>query len=328
MKVLFYSIKDFERPLLESQGRGFELTFTSESLNCNTVPMALGYDAVSVFTGDDVSAQVVVSLNRVGVRFIAIRAAGYDNVDLARAKDLGVRVANVPAYSPYAVGEHAVALMLALNRKITIAHRQVTAFNFTVGNLIGFDMRGKTVGIVATGRIGSVVARILHGFGCRLLGFDLHPDEQLIADTGITYTSLDDLCAQSDIISLHVPLNEHTRHLINEERILQMKRGVMLINTARGPIIDTQVVLEAVKSGHIGALGLDVYEKEKGLFFFDHSHDGTKDELLKTLLSYDNVIVTPHQGFATQEALRNIAETTFYNLSCWHAGKSSENELA
>jgi D-lactate dehydrogenase len=274
-----------------------------------------------------VSAQVVVALHRVGVRYIAIRAAGYDNVDVLRAADLNVKCANVPAYSPYAVAEHAVALMLALNRKIVTAAKQVSAFNFTVGNLIGFDMKGKTVGIIGIGKIGSIVARICHGFGCKLLGYDLKPDLNLTADTGIVYTRLEELCAQADIISLHVPLNESTHYLVADKLLAIMKQGVMLINTARGPILNTNDVISYLESGKIGALGLDVYEKERGLFFYDHSHDGTKDPLLKKLLSFPNVLITPHQGFATHEALQNIAESTFYNLHCWASGKATENEL-
>lgn len=327
MKVLFYSTKEFERANLEALSSGFTLTFTTEPLNINTVPLALGFDAVSVFTGDDVSAQVVVALHRAGIRYIAIRAAGYDNVDVCRAADLNVKCANVPAYSPYAVAEHAVALMLALNRKIVVASKQVAAFNFTVGNLIGFDMKGKTAGIVATGRIGSVVARILHGFGCRLLAYDLKPDLNLSHELGVEYIGLAALCAQSDIISLHVPLNEHTHYLVDDSLLANMKDGVMLINTARGPVLNTAAVLKYLESGKIGALGVDVYEKERGLFFYDHSHDGTKDPILKKLLSYPNVLVTPHQGFATYEALHNIAESTFYNLRCWAGGKDTENEL-
>lgn len=327
MKVIFFSTKSFERPLLEKWARKLSVTFTEESLHCDTVSLARGYDAVSVFTGDDVSAQVVVGLHRAGVRFVAIRAAGYDNVDVMRARDLGMRVANVPAYSPNAVAEHAVALMLALNRKLFLAREQALDFNFTVNSLIGFDFKNKTVGLVATGRIGAVVAKIMHGFGCRLLGYDQYSDPQLTSRYQLEYTSLETLCRESDIISLHIPLSEKTRYLIDKKMIDLMKPGVMLVNTARGGILNTKDALEGVRSGRIGYLGLDVYENEKGLFFYDHSQDMTRDELLAELMAFPNVVVTPHQGFATHEALDNIAETTLANLRAWSAGDASPHEL-
>ncbi len=328
MKTIIYSTKDFERSyLLQANRMNHELTLREEALNEHTADLAQGHEAVVVFTGDDVSAGVVEKLYAAGVKYIAIRAVVYDNVDINKAEELGIAAANVPEYSPYAVAEHAVALMLALNRKLIIANKQVHHHNFTVGNLVGFDLHKKTVGIVGTGRIGGVTAGILHGFGCRLLGYDIKENKALSEQYGMQYVDLKTLCRESDIISLHTPLNTATKYLINKELTDEMKQGVMLINTARGAVMNTQHIIEALESGKIGYLGTDVYEKEKGIFFYDYSNNHIKDEMLKKLMHFPNVIVTPHQAFATQEALSNIADTTFYNIDCWSQYKLTENEL-
>ena len=245
-----------------------------------------------------------------------------------KANEKGIKVANVPEYSPYAIAEHAVGLMLALNRKLMLADRQVHQYNFTVGNLVGFDLNKKTVGIVGTGRTGSVVAKILHGFGCPLLGYDIVKNEEIVKKYGVKYVDLKTLCQTSDIITLHTPLCAATKYLISAEMLAVMKPTVMLINTARGGIINTDDVLAALAHGKIGYLGLDVYEKEKGIFFYDWSKEKITDEVLKKLLTYPNVIVTPHQAFATQEALSNIADITFYNIDCWAKNESSTHELS
>jgi D-lactate dehydrogenase len=328
MKVLIYSIKDFERSyLIGANKMNHELTFVEEALVLETAGLAQSHEVVVVFTGDNVTTAVVEKLNEFGVKYIAVRAVGYDNVDIKRANELEMKVANVPEYSPYAIAEHAVALMLALNRKLIIADKQVHDFNFTVDKLVGFDLHGKTVGIVGTGSIGSVIAKILYGFGCRLLGYDIEQNNELIEKYNLEYVDLKTMCRLSDIITLHTPLNTATRYLINKELVDEMKTGVMLINTARGAVINTEHVIEALENGKIGYLGLDVYEREKGIFFYDHSNKPLEDEVLKKLMSNPNVIITPHQAFATKDALTNIADATFYNIDSWAQNKKSDNEL-
>lgn len=328
MKTIIYSIKDFERSyLLQVNKMNHELTLQEEALNERTADLAKGHEAVSIFTGDDASTAVIEKLHIAGIRYITVRAVGYDNVDIKRAEELGIAVANVPEYSPYSVAEHSIGLMLALNRKINLAHNQVHHHDFTVGKLVGFDLHGKTVGIIGTGKIGSAAASILHGFGCNLLGYDIVERKELTEKYKLRYVDLTTLWHSSDIITLYTPLNKATKYLINNETIGEMKQGVMLINAARGAVMNTQHVIEALESGKIGYLGTDVYEKEKGIFFYDYSKNRIQDEMLEKLLSFPNVIVTPHQAFATQEALLNIADTTFYNLDCWAQSKITENEL-
>lgn len=328
MKIIIYSAKDFESSyLLQANRLNHELTCVEEALNLKTTELAKGHEAAVVFTGDDVSTPVVEKLHEAGIKYIAVRAVGYDNVDIKRANELDIKVANVPEYSPYAIAEHAVALMLALNRKLILADKQVHHHNFTVGNLVGFDLHQKTVGIVGTGRIGSVTAKILHGFGCRLLGYDIAENKELTEKYNLQYVDLKTLCRESDIVSLSTPLNTATKYLINKEAIDEMKPGVMLINTARGAVMNTGHVIEALENGKIGYLGMDVYEKEKGIFFYDYSKNRITDEMLKKLMSFPNVIITPHQAFATNEALSNIADTTFYNIDCWAQNMDSPNEL-
>ncbi len=329
MKILFFSAQSFEIPFLEKANKdGFDLTFETLSLSKKNAHLAEGFDVVSIFTGDDASADVIEILRQCAVKYIAIRATGYDNVDLELADDIGIKVANVPSYSPYAIAEHAVALILAVNRKITLAQRKVLANDFTINNLIGFDLKGKVVGIIGTGAIGSVLAKILHGFGCRLLGYDVAESKLLTELYGMEYVSLPVLLQQSDIVSLHVPLNDDTKYLINKQTIGLMKKGVMLINTSRGACVHTADVIDALENGMIGYLGADVYEKERGIFFSDLSNVGLKDAQLIKLLSMPNVLITPHQAFATNEALTNIAATTMYNIACWDKDKYSKNELS
>jgi D-lactate dehydrogenase len=328
MKTLIYSHKPFEKPYLQAANtKGYEVAVTTVPLTLDTSIKAKGFDAVSVFTADDVSSPVLEELHRNGVRYIAIRAAGYDNVDLAKAATLGMKVANVPAYSPYAIAEHALALVLALNRKLVTADRQVHRHDFRVDNLVGFDLHGKTVGIIGTGKIGSILVKMLHGFGCRLLGHDIIEIPELTEQYNLEYVTLDQLCRQADVISLHTGLTPATHYLINKELLAIMKKGVMLINTGRGGCVNTQDVIEYLENGHIGYYGADVYEREKGVFFLDWSGREMKDSMLQTLLQLPNVLITPHQAFATAEALTNIAATTFYNIDCWALGRLSVNEL-
>jgi D-lactate dehydrogenase len=328
MRIFVYSAKQFEIPYLKRANLlHFDLDFTEKSLGVYTTSLSKGYDCVCVFTNDDVSAQVLRDLKSFGVKYIAARSAGYDNIDLLEAQILEMQVANVPDYSPYAVAEHAVALILALNRKLMIANEQVHDHNFTLGNLVGFDLHEKTVGLIGTGRIGSVMARIMHGFGCEILAYDIHPSNELSKKYNVRFCSLNEICLRSDIISIHTPLNQLTKHLLNEDKFSIMKKGVMIINTARGAVVDTVDLVKYLNIGIIGAYGADVYENERGLFFFDHSAKGVNDNMLKDLLARKNVMITPHQAFATYEALVNIAETTFYNILEWAAGAIPDNQL-
>ncbi|MBS1575666.1 MAG: 2-hydroxyacid dehydrogenase [Bacteroidetes bacterium] len=328
MRILFYSIKDFEHPyLLEANKKNFPVKMTESALGTETASFAEGFTVVSIFTGDDASAPVIKKLKEVNVKYIAIRAAGYDNVDLQAAKENAIQVANVPAYSPYSIAEHALALLFAMNRKLILANDQVHHRNFKMNNLIGYDLHGKTIGIIGTGNIGGTLLKILNGFNCKLLAYDIRRNDDLVTNYNANYVSLEQLCRESDIISIHTPLNEQTKYLINKNLISIMKKGVMLINTGRGACVNTTDVLHYLESGHIGYFGADVYEKERGLFFHDWTGKALNDDLLKRLLMLPNVLITPHQAFATKEALGNIAETTFYNIECWAAGRCSDNEL-
>jgi D-lactate dehydrogenase len=328
MKLLVYSAKDFETPFLKDANTdNYKVTYIKEALDTKTAIKAVGYRAISIFSGDDASSIVLEKLWDLGVRYITLRSAGYNNIHIKAAKHFGFQVANAPDYSPYAIAEHATALLLALNRKIIQADYQVHAYNFLQDNLIGFDLHGKTVGIIGTGRIGRIMVKIMHGFGCKILANDLITDYDLVELSDVVYTHIDDLCHKSDIISLHIPLNYENHSYINKEKLALMKKGVILINTSRGSIVDTKALIKALESGNIGGYATDVYEKEKGIFFKDNSKTGIKDEQLKKLLSFPNVLLTPHQGFITKEALTNIAEITFYNLDCWAKGVVGKNEL-
>lgn len=328
MKILFYSIKDFEKQYLQTQNtHGHSLYFANEALSLETVEMAKGYDVISVFTNDDASAPVVKALAKGGTKYIAVRAAGFDNVDIDAANELDIVVANVPEYSPNAIAEHAVLMMLALSRKIILADKQIRRKDFTLDKLIGFDFNQKTVGIIGTGKIGKLVARILHGFGCTIIAHDCVKDQSLMNKYDVHYVSLGTIYSQADIITLHLPLKKETAYMINDSSIRQMKTGVMLINTARGGIVKTDDVLNALEAGKIGYFGMDVYEKEKGIFFYDRSNSTIEDPVLDRLLNHPNVIVTPHQAFATFEALTNIAITTFQSISAWATGGLAENEI-
>lgn len=328
MKVLFYSSKDFEIPFIrEALPSIMEIKFIKDPLSLKSFELAQGCEAISIFTADDASAEVIDGLKKIGVKYIAVRAAGYDNVDIQAANAAAIRVANVSDYSPSSVAEHAIALMLALNRKLIKANTQVHQYNFTLDQLVGFDLHHKKVGIIGTGRIGSTVAKILHGFGCTLIAYDVNRNQSLEHKYNVFYTGLNTLCSMCDIITIHLPLNEQTRYLVNEKLISQMKRGVMLINTSRGAVVNTKHVLNALPDGHIGYFGMDVYEYEKGLFFYDHSGETINDATLLKLMEYSNVLITPHQAFATQDALKNIAATTFKNLSCWENGEKTDYEI-
>ena len=328
MKILFYSVKDFEQTyLLEANSGRFEIQFAAEALSPGTADLAKGYDAISIFTNDDASATVIHALKKNGVKYIAIRAAGYDNVDIGAANEAEIIVANVPDYSPNAIAEHAVLMMLALDRKIVLSHAQVGRQNFSIDKLVGFDLYKKKVGIVGTGKIGSIVAKILHGFGCTVLAHDASENQDLMNKYDVHYVGLNTLFSMSDIITIHVPLTKDTKYMVSSKTIRQMKKGVMLINTARGAIVKTEDVISGLESGQIGYYGMDVYEKEKGLFFYDHTNDKIDDPLLSRLMNMPNVLITPHQAFATHEALTNIASTSFKSIYNWSINDISSNEL-
>jgi D-lactate dehydrogenase len=328
MNVVVYSTHRFEKDILIAQNEDkHQLTFFDLQLNPSTAYLANGADTVSIFVNDDAGAATLEKLHAGGVKYIVLRSAGYNNVDLIKANELGIKAARVPAYSPYAVAEHTVALMLALNRKIVRANSRVHDLNFSLEGLTGFDMNGKTAGIIGTGQIGQKVISILHGFGCNILAYDKFENSALQQQYNITYTDLDTLYSQSDIITLHAPLTDDTRYMINKASIEKMKHGVMLINTSRGALVNTKDVIGGLKTGRIGYLGLDVYEEESKLFFQDHSEDILQDDVISRLLSFTNVLITSHQAFLTDTALHNIAETTIYNLDCWQKDASSPNEI-
>jgi D-lactate dehydrogenase len=328
METLIYSTHKFEKEFLEKANAGkHNLKFLDVSLNKTTAGLANGAKAVSIFVNDDASGEVLNKLQKAGVKFLVLRSAGYNNVDMGVARQSELRVARVPAYSPYAVAEHAVSLMLALNRKLIKANNRVHDLNFSLDGLTGFDMNGKTVGIIGTGQIGAVAVKILNGFGCKILLADLQENKELIGKYNVRYTDQDTLYAQSDIISLHIPLTPQTRYLINKDSIAKMKKGVMIINTSRGALLNTKDVILGLKKGQIGYLGLDVYEEESGLFFEDHSEDILQDDTISRLLTFKNVLITSHQAFLTDTALQNIAMTTIYNLDCFENNSDCKNEI-
>ena len=328
MKTYVYSIQGFDQSFLESAAQGkHELIFDTVQLHEQTAHLACGCEAVALFTSDQATAGVLELLYQLGIRYVAMRSVGYDNVNTEKAKELGIKVANVPAYSPYAIAEHAVALLLALNRKLVLGQRLMRHNDFRLEKLIGFDLHGKTIGIVGTGKIGAAFARIMHGFGCHILAHDIAPDSKLIEDLKIRYTSLAELCQLSDVISICCPLNEHTKYLFKRDTFTLMRRGTILINTARGGLIHTQDLMDALDNGILSAVGLDVYEYEKPIFFKDHRGYKIEDPVFEKLRSYEQVLITGHQAFLTNEALSGIAQTTIDNLDQWVSKGHSSNEV-
>ncbi|OAI83931.1 2-hydroxyacid dehydrogenase [Pseudomonas putida] len=321
MRVLFFSSQSYDQNSFTAARAvdGLELHFQPARLNEDTAALAAGHEVICAFINDDLSAPVLERLAAAGTRLIALRSAGYNHVDLAAARRLGLSVTRVPAYSPHAIAEHAVALILALNRRLHRAYNRTREGDFSLHGLTGFDLHGKTVGVVGTGQIGLAFARIMAGFGCQLLAHDPYPNPQVEA-LGARYLPLDQLLRQSNIISLHCPLTPQTRHLINIESLSELQPGAMLINTGRGALVDTPALIEALKSGHLGYLGLDVYEEEAQIFFEDRSDQPLQDDVLARLLTFPNVIVTAHQAFLTHEALAAIAATTLDNIARWMVG--------
>jgi D-lactate dehydrogenase len=328
MRIAVFSTKAYDRYFLEAANGvyGHELVFYEPRLTHETVALAAGFPAVCVFINDQLDAETLQAIAKQGIRLVALRSAGFNNVDLVAAAKLGLTVLRVPAYSPYAVAEHAVGLILALNRKIHRAYNRVRESNFSLDGLLGFDLHGCTVGVVGTGRIGVCFAQIMKGFGCTLLGYDIHQNPTCL-EMGMKYVELPELLAASDIISLHCPLTPESYHLINTESLAHLKPGAMLINTSRGGLIDTQAVTDALKSGKLGYLGLDVYEQEESLFFEDLSNTVVQDDVFQRLLTFPNVVITGHQAFFTRNALKNIAETTLANITDFEQGRSLPNEV-
>jgi len=316
MKVAVFSTKPYDRRSLDAQNErhGHELTYFEPHLSAQTAALARGFEAVCVFVNDRLNAEALERLAEGGTRLVALRCAGFNQVDLEAAGRLGVRVVRVPAYSPHAVAEHAVALILALNRKIHRAHNRVREGNFSLEGLLGFDCNEKTIGVVGTGRIGEAFAKIMRGFGCRVVAADPIRNRDCEA-LGVEYLGLPDLFATSEIVSLHCPLTPETHHLIDAAAVSQMREGVMLINTSRGALVDTRALIDGLKRGRIGYVGLDVYEEEADLFFEDLSGKVIQDDVFARLMTFPNVIVTGHQAFFTANALARIAETTLGNLT-------------
>lgn len=323
MRALLFSSQHYDQESFTQAALsgGVALHYQSARLTADTAPLAQGFEVVCAFINDELDATVLQCLARGGTRLVALRSAGYNHVDLAAAQGLGIDVVRVPAYSPQAVAEHAVALILALNRRLHRAYNRTREGDFTLHGLTGFDLHGKTVGVVGTGQIGAAFARIMAGFGCQLLAYDPCPDPQLEA-LGARYMSLPALLGQARIISLHCPLTPGTRHLINAQSLAHLQPGAMLINTGRGALVDTPALLDALKSGQLGYLGLDVYEEEAKVFFEDRSDLPLQDDVLARLLTFPNVILTAHQAFLTHEALQAIAQTTLENIACWAAGRA------
>lgn len=324
MRVAVFSTKSYDQEFLSSanDGPGHELRFLEPRLTADTAPLAEGCGAVCAFVNDDLGKATLQRLATIGVGLVALRSAGHNHVDLDAAADLDLTVAHVPAYSPHAVAEHAAGLVLALNRKIHRAYNRVRENNFSLTGLMGFDLHGRTVGVVGTGAIGRVFCRIMLGFGCRVVAFDPRPDEGC-ADAGVEYVDLDVLLAESDVITLHCPLTRETHHLVDAAALGRMKQGVMLVNTSRGALVDTAAAVAALKTGRLGYLGLDVYEEEGGLFFEDLSNKVLTDDVFSRLLTFPNVIITGHQAFFTREALERIARTTIENVTAFEEGSDA-----
>ena len=323
MTCAVFDAKPYDRQFLTlaAEGTGLILRFHEFRLGPQTVGSAAKAESICVFVNDKVDREVIVALAATGVRHIALRCAGFNNVDLEAAKEHGISVTRVPAYSPHAVAEHTVALLLTLNRKIHRAYNRVREQNFSLAGLVGFDLFGKTVGIIGTGKIGRITAQIFRGFGCQVIATDAFQDQEWAAEHGIEYVPLGTLLRVSDVVSLHVPLFPETFHMLNAETFALMKKGAYVINTSRGKLIDTHALIDALKSGQVGGVALDVYEEEEGIFFEDHSGHVLQDDDLSRLLTFPNVLITSHQAFLTREALGEIARVTVENLTRVGAGE-------
>lgn len=328
MKITFFSTQPYDKVFFEEHNRhfGFTMDFFEVGLNEKSINLIEQSQAVCVFVNDKVTDGVIRQLVAKGVKVIALRCAGFNNIDLESASRHGIPVVRVPAYSPHAVAEHAVAMIMALNRKTHKAYNRIREQNFSLSGLMGFDLFGKTIGVIGTGNIGKTFCKIMLGFGCTVVAYDVHQSKEM-TDAGVKYLPLEELLTSVDILSLHCPLTNKTRYIINDNTIGKMKRGAMLINTSRGGLIDTKGVIKALKSGQLGAVGIDVYEQEESLFFMDLSEHIIEDDTITRLMSFHNVLITAHQGFFTKEAMDQIAETTLSNLRAFEAGTDLVNEV-
>ncbi|OJV21914.1 MAG: hydroxyacid dehydrogenase [Dyadobacter sp. 50-39] len=329
MKILLFSAKPYDKQFFDlyNKAYGFQIEYLETHLGPHIVNVIQDEKAVCVFVNDKVTGEVISVLARKGVKIIALRCAGYNNVDLDAASLHGIRVCRVPEYSPQAVAEHAVALILTLNRKTHKAYNRIREQNFSLTGLLGFNLSGKTVGVIGTGNIGSAFCRIMKAFGCRIIGYDLSPRLD-VEQSGVEYVTMEELLASSDIISLHCPLNEETHYLINEKTLASMKKGVTLINTSRGGLINTTDMIQALKSKQVAYLGIDVYEQEDKLFFRDLTGSIIEDDVIQRLLSFPNVLVTAHQAFFTEEALSEIAQVTLKSIDQLYKGQQADNQQA
>ncbi len=326
MNLTFFSTQNYDVTFFNKENQGnIEIQHLQEQLNENTAALAKS-PAICVFVNDKVNSNVLQILHQNGVKLIALRCAGFNNVDLNIAKELGIRVVRVPAYSPQAVAEHAVAMIMTLNRKTHKAFNRVREQNFSLNGLLGFDLHGKTVGVIGTGNIGKAFIQIMKGFGCNILAYDIYPDSSL-ESLGVQYTELETIWKQSEIISLHCPLNETTKYIISEKSLEMMKQNVMIINTSRGGLVDTKAVLKFLKLGKLHSVGIDVYEQEESLFFRDLSDAVIQDDVITRLMSFPNVLVTAHQGFFTHEALTQIAQTTLSNITTFFKNGVTQNDV-
>ena len=327
MKCAVFSTKPYDVDFLQKAGdlAGHEMVFYESRLTEVTAKLAEGYDAICAFVNDELQRPTLVKIHQGGTKLIALRCAGFNQLDLRAARELGLRAARVPAYSPHAVAEHTLALILSLNRKIHKAYQRVRDNNFSLDGLLGFDLHGRTVGVVGTGTIGKNVVRILHGFGCEVLMYDVTPAEDCLMFGN--YVSLDHLLGNSEIITLHCPLNDSTKYLVREESICKMKPGVMLVNTSRGALIDTSAVIRHLKIGTLGSVALDVYEEESEIFFEDRSQSIVDDDVFSRLLTFPNVLITSHQAFFTEQAMHEIARVTMQNLSEFEQSKNLSNSI-
>jgi D-lactate dehydrogenase len=328
MKIAVFSTKSYDQEYFESYNKayGFEFSYFETSLHSHTARLAQGFDIVCVFVNDTVDENTIKILADQGVGLIALRCAGFNNVNVDAAKKHKIKIVRVPAYSPEAVAEHAMALILTLNRKTHKSYNRVREGNFSLKNLMGFTLKNKTIGIIGTGQIGETFCKLIKGFGSHIIAFDIAENKTLL-DLGVKYVSLDDLFVTSDIISLHCPLNQHTKHLINKDSISKMKKGVMIINTSRGALIKTADVIEGLTERKIGYLGIDVYEQEENIFFDDLSEHIIEDDQIMRLMSFPNVLITSHQAFFTKEAMNEIITTTLENIQSYAEGKSLQNEV-
>lgn len=328
MKIAVYSAKSYDIEFLDHANNdyGYELEYYEVPLSRKTAKLAAGADAVCAFVNDKLNADTLHALSGLKIGMIALRCAGFNNVDIETANELGIRVMRVPAYSPHAVAEHAVALILTLNRKTHKAYNRVRDANFSLERFVGFDLEKKTVGVIGTGKIGQVFAGIMMGFGCNVVSYDLYPNEAL-KEKGVEYASLEEVFKRSDILSLHCPLTHDTHQMVNRNTLGLMKKGAMLINTSRGKLIHTEDVIAALRSKHLGYLGIDVYAEEEKLFFRDLSEHIIDDEKIMQLSTFPNVLITAHQAFLTKEALTEIAHTTMENISIYAKGERSETEV-